>query len=49
MQAVSKSDDRLRLEFIKIYDLVKNIAQLLNDNFEAAIVSAEENNTVFYS
>ena len=42
IQALSKSDDSVRQEFIAIVDLVKNIAQLLNDRTEAAIVSTEE-------
>ena len=42
MQALSKSGDSIRLEFIVIVDLVKNIAQLLNDTIEAANVSIEE-------
>ena len=42
MQALSKSGDSIRLEFIVIVDLVKNIAQLLNDTIEAATVSIEE-------
>ena len=49
MQALRKSNDRVRLEFIAIFDLVKNIAQLPNDNVEAAIVSAEENERYFAS
>ena len=42
IQALSKSGDSVRQEFIAIVDLVKNIAQLLNDRTEAAIVSTEE-------
>ena len=36
-QALSKSDDSVRLEFIAIVDLVKNIAQVLNYRIEATI------------
>ena len=42
MQALSKSNDSLRLKFIVTVGLVKNIAQLINDSNEAAIVSTEE-------
>ena len=42
IQALSKSGDSVRQEFIAIVDLVKNIAQLLNDRTEAAIVSTQE-------
>ena len=42
IQALSKSGDSVRQEFIAIVDLVKNIAQLLNDRTETAIVSTEE-------
>ena len=49
MQALSKSDNSVRLEFIVIVDLVKNIAQLLNDSIEAAIVSIEESDRYFAS
>ena len=49
MQALSKSDDSVRLEFIAIVYLVKNIAQLLNDSIEAAIVSTEESDKYFAS
>ena len=49
MQALSKSDDSERLKFIAIVDLVKTIAQLLNDNIEAAIVSIEESERYFAS
>ena len=49
MQALSKSDDSVRLEFIAIAYLVKNIAQLLNDSIEAAIVSTAESDKYFAS
>ena len=49
MQALSKSDDSVRLEFIAIADLVKIIAQLLNDTVVAAIVSTEESDRYFAS
>ena len=49
LQALSKSDDSIRLEFIAIVDLVKNIAQLLNDRTEAAIVSTKESDRYFAS
>ena len=49
MQALSKSDNNVRLEFIAIVDLVKDIVQLLNDRTEAAIVSTKENNRYFAS
>ena len=49
MQALSKSDDSVRLEFIATVYLVKNIAQLLNDSIEAAIVSTEESDKYFAS
>ena len=49
MQALSKLDGGERLEFIAIVDLVKTIAQLLNDNIEAAIVSTEESERYFTS
>ena len=49
MQALSKSDDSVRVEFIAIVDLVKNIAQLLNDRIEAAIVSTKESDKYFAS
>ena len=42
IEALSKSGDGARQEFIAMVDLVKNIAQLLNDRTEAAIVSTEE-------
>ena len=42
MQALSKPNHIVRLEFIAIADLVKNIAQLLNDRIEAAIVSTKK-------
>ena len=47
MQALSKLDGSERLEFIAIVVLVKTIAQLLNDNIEAAIVSTEESERYF--
>ena len=49
MQALSKSDDSVRLEFIAIADLVKIIAHLLNDTVVAAIVSTEESDRYFAS
>ena len=49
MQALSKSNDSVRLELIAIVDLVKNIAQLLNDRTEAAIVSTKESDRYFAS
>ena len=49
LQALSKSDDSIRLEFIAIVDLVKNIAQLLNDRIEAAIVCTKESEKYFAS
>ena len=42
IEALSKSGDGVRQEFIAMVDLVKNIAQLLNDRTEATIVSTEE-------
>ena len=48
IQALSKSGDSVRQEFIAIVDLVKNIAQLLNDRTEAAIVSTEEKDKYLY-
>ena len=47
MQALSKSDNSVRLEFIAIVDLVENIAQLLNDKIEATIVSTKEGDRYF--
>ena len=47
MQALTKSCDSIRLEFIVIVDLVKNIAQLLNDSTEAATISIEESDRYF--
>ena len=41
MQALSKSDESVRPEFIAIVNLFKNIAQLLNDRIDAAIVSTK--------
>ena len=49
MQALSKSDDSVRLEFIAIVDLVKTIVQLLNDRIEAVIVSCKESGRYFAS
>ena len=49
MQALSKSGDSVRLKFIAIVDLVKNIAQLLNDRNEAAIVITKESDRYFAS
>ena len=49
MQALSKSDDSVRLEFIAIVDQVKNIAQHLNDRIEAAVVSTKESDRLFAS
>ena len=49
MQALSKSDNNVRLEFIAIVDLVKDIVQLLDDRTEAAIVSTKENDRYFAS
>ena len=49
MQALSKSDDSVRLEFIAIVDLVKNIAQLLNDRTGASIISSKESDRCFAS
>ena len=49
MQALSKLDDSVRLEFIAIAALVKNIAQLLNDTVVAAIVSTKESDRYFAS
>ena len=49
MQALSKSDDSVRLEFIAIVDQVKNIAQHLNDRIEAAVVSTKESDRLFTS
>ena len=47
VQALSKSDHSVRLEFIAIVDLVKYITQILNDRIEAAIVSTKENERYF--
>ena len=49
MQTLSKSDDSVRLEFIAIVDIFKNIAQLLNDRIEAATVSCKESGRYFAS
>ena len=49
MQALSKSDDSVRPEFIAIVNLFKNIAQLLNDRIDAAIVSIKESDRCFAS
>ena len=49
MQALSKSDDSARPEFIAIVNLFKNIAQLLNDRIDAAIVSTKESDRYFAS
>ena len=49
IQALSKSDDSVRLEFVAIVDLVKNIAQVLNDSTEAAIVRTGESDRYFAS
>ena len=49
MQALSKSDDSVRPEFIAIVNLFKNIAQLLNDRIDAAIVSTKESDRYFAS
>ena len=49
IQALSKSGDSVRQEFIAIVDLVKNIAQLLNDRNEAAIVITKESDRFFAS
>ena len=49
MQALSKSDDSVRPEFIAIVNLFKNIAQLLNDRIDAAIVSTKESDRCFAS
>ena len=49
MQALSKLGDSVRLEFNAIADLVKNIAQLLNDTVVVAIVSTEESDRYFAS
>ena len=49
MQALSKSDDIVRPEFIAIVNLFKNIAQLLNDRIDAAIVSTKESDRYFAS
>ena len=49
MQTLSKSNDSLRLKFIVTVDLVKNIAQLINDSNEATIVSTEESDIYFVS
>ena len=49
MQALSKPNHIVRLEFIAIADLVKNIAQLLNDRIEAAIVSTKKVTDILHS
>ena len=49
MQALSKSDDSVRLEFIANVDLVRNMVQLLNDRIEAAIVITKESDRYFAS
>ena len=49
IQALSKSNDSVRLEFVAIVDLVKNIAQVLNDSTEAAIVRTGESDRYFES
>ena len=49
MQALSKSDDCVRLEFSAMVNLTKHIAQHLNDNTEAAIVSTKESDRYFAS
>ena len=49
MQALSKSNHIVRLEFIAIVDLVQNIAQLLNDRIEAAIVSTKKVTDILHS
>ena len=49
MQALSKSDESVRPEFIAIVNLFKNIAQLLNDRIDAAIVSTKESDRYFAS
>ena len=49
VQALSKLGDSVRLEFNAIADLVKNIAQLLNDTVVVAIVSTEESDRYFAS
>ena len=49
MQALSKSDDSVRPDFIAIVNLFKNIAQLLNDRIDAAIVSTKESDRCFAS
>ena len=47
MQALSKSDDIVRPEFIAIVNLFKNIE--LNDRIDAAIVSTKESDRYFAS
>ena len=49
IQALSKSGGSVRLKFIATVDLVKNIAQLLNDRNEAAIVITKESDRYFAS
>ena len=49
MQALSKSDDSVRLEFIANVDLVRNMVQLLNDRIEAAVVITKESDRYFAS
>ena len=49
IQALSKSGDSVRLKFIAIVDLVKNIAQFLNDRNEATIVITKESDRYFAS
>ena len=49
MLAISKSDDIVRLEFIAVINLVKNIVQHLNDSIETAIVSTKESHIYFAS
>ena len=49
MQALSISNDNVTLEFDQITDLMTNIARLLNDAVEAAIISTSESGRHFAS
>ena len=49
MQALSILNDNMTLKFNAIVNLVKNIAQILNDNVEADIFSTKESDRYFAS
>ena len=49
MQALSILNDNMTLKFNAIANLVKNIAQILNDNVEADIFSTKESDRYFAS